>query len=304
MVNIKECGWDADSAKHIRRFKYTVVRTLGEGGQGKTEIVRRQDDNKVFVRKIQKRYNMHGSIPEEMHILESILSPHPSIVAFDHSNFIVEDRALVLYFEHCEGGDLSDYIGNRKKVSEDFIWSCFTQLADALAFLHYGYDRKAKDPYAAPTRWQAIIHRDVKPANVFLRYKITTRNPMPDVVLGDFGLATMRTATADCGTDAWIGPEFGSNNITAKSDVWGVGAIIHALAHGEGPVSSRPKDWPKAIESAWYTSPLARKPKPMSSFYSKNLNDNMMDCLSKEPAKRVSSDRLVRHLQEDKPRKK
>lgn len=301
-----EIGVTVSSSDRTIEQGYKIICKLDEGGQGKTEVVKRKFDNRVFVRKTQKRFQMHGSIPEEMHILENVLSPHPSLVAFDHCNYIKKNSSLVLYFEHCEGGDLSDYVPNPsgKRVSENFIWHCFQQLADALAFLHYGYDRKAKDPYIP--RWQPVIHRDVKPENVFLRYKLSKKFPNPDVVLGDFGLATLTGVSRDCGTYKWVGPELGSDRITAKSDVWGLGAVIHALAHGEGPVGSPPKEWGRGrdVREEWYLSPQARKPRYMSRFYSDELNDNMIDCLTKDPNNRVASDSLVRHLEKDMPRKK
>lgn len=299
---VYECSWTLDPSKKSVVDEYVVLRKLGKGGQGKTDVVQRRRDQKVLVRKVQKKYRMHGNIPEEMHILENILSPHPCLVEFDHSNYVEDNNSLVLYFESCEGGDLSDYIPDQDFVSEDFIWSVFIQLADALAFLHHGYDRKARDPYTPPRGWQPIIHRDVKPANVFLRYKVSKDYPKPNVVLGDFGLATLRQVTGDCGTDIWVGPELGSNRITAKSDVWGLGAIIHALAHGKGPVGPPPKAW-RYGKYDWREAPEARKPVLMPLFYSGKLNGNMMDCLKKDPDNRISSDSLVRHLQEDKPRK-
>lgn len=285
MAPIRESGWDVSTSSRSTTIKYQFIRKLGEGGQGQTEVVRRIHDNKFLVRKSQKEYRMYGSIPEEMHIFKNILSPHPSIVAFDHSTYVPKDSSLVLYFEHCQGGDLHNWIPRSRNLrDEDFIWSVFTQLADALAFLHHGYDRRARNPRVPPPGWKPVVHRDVKPANVFLRYKLTQNYPMPDVVLGDFGIATLRSVTGDCGTKDWIGPELGSDMITAKSDVWALGAIMHALAHGEPPRAYRPRQ--------------------LSSYYSKNLNDNMMDCLRTNPYDRVSSDSLVRHLQADKPRQR
>ena len=278
--------------------QYVFIKSLGEGGQGKTEACRRKRDGKVLVRKVQKDYSMHGDYPREMYIFENVLSPHPSIVEFDHANYIKANHSLVLYFEHCEGGDLHQYIGTNP--SEDLIWQIFIQLADALAFLHYGISRRY--PHSRPNGWQRVIHRDIKPANVFLRRRISSRNPYPDVVLGDFGLATLNTVTEGCGTDEWIGPEIPT--ITKAGDVWGLGAIVHALAHGQGPVPRPPRNWPRDRSSVreWYCDPMNRRPRSMPSRYSDDLNDNMMDCLTIDPSQRVTSQELLRHLEREMPR--
>ncbi|KAF6224509.1 hypothetical protein HO133_011086 [Letharia lupina] len=301
---IRERGIRGPSETHgsvVVKESYDKLRHIGEGGQGKLWVVKRKSDKKVLVRKEQKRFDMHGAIPCEMYLFESVLTRHPSIIGFDHANYVEANGSrgsLVLYFEHCQGGDLSEYTprGREGGVSEDFIWHCFIQLADAIAFLHYGYNRFARYPSSPPREWKRVVHRDIKPPNVFLRREPTSRNPVPEVVLGDFGLATLNGVTYGGGTKEWIGPEIPL--MTKENDVWGVGSIIHALAHGKGPVSWPPRDWPRgeAAEDRWYRSPRARQPKPLPKGYSSTLNENMMDCLVKDPAKRINSLQLVKNL--------
>lgn len=279
---------------------YEQLRKIGQGGQGKIWIVKRKSDNRILVRKEQKRFHMQGSIPCEMHIFENVLTPHPSIIDFDHANYNKANGSLVLYFEHCQGGDLQHFVPRNGEagVSENFLWECFVQLADAIAFLHYGYNRFANNPNTPPRGWRRVVHRDVKPENVFLRYKLTSSQVVPQFVLGDFGLATLEEETKDgCGTYQWIGPEI--PYLTKQNDVWAVGAIIHALAHGRGPVPSAPRG---CSRDDWEMKPSARRPKPLSTAYSSTLNRNMMDCLVMNPRERISSLQLVRNLLAERPR--
>lgn len=311
---IRERGVCAPSEKYSTykiKDTYEQLSKIGEGGQGKLWIVKRKRDKKILVRKEQNRFEMHSSgIPSEMHIFENILTSHPRIIEFDHANYISDNGAdhgsLVLYFEHCQGGDLSEYTprAGNSGVSEKFLWQCFVQLADAIAFLHYGYNRFAKNPDTPPRNWRRIVHCDIKPANVFLRRKLTKNNPVPDIVLGDFGLATLTLETYGGGTDEWIGPEIPL--MTKQNDVWGVGAVVHALAHGKGPVSRPPKDWPSGKDGTkkWYTHPKARQPKELPMTYSSEINRNMMDCLIKDHRKRVNSLQLVKNLVAERPRPK
>ena len=125
---------------------------------------------------------------------------------------------------------------------------------------------------------------------------------MPEIVLGDFGLATMMYETSGSGTPRWMAPEIPL--ATPKGDVWGIGACIHALAHGRGPVPSPPSHWPrgKDAEREWERRPSARQPKQLSTYYSSALNRNMMDCLEMEMNRRVDSDELLKHLVAERPR--
>lgn len=286
------------------RDSYDVIKTLGSGGQGKLCVVKRKSDKKVLVRKEQKEFSMHGSTPREMYLFEHVLTYHPSIIQYDHGNYINTRKDLILYFELCKGGDLHEQLPREGESgrSEKFIWRCFIQLADAIAFLHYGYNRFADSPYTPPRGWQRIVHRDLKPANVFLRRQLTSKNPFPEVVLGDFGLATLNDVSHSGGTDEWIGPEIPT--LTKENDVWGVGAIVHALAHGVGPVAKPPRGWPKdkAGKDAWYTDPKARIPRPLPKKYSSTLNENMMDCLVMDKKNRISSLDLLDNLVKEGPK--
>ena len=291
--------------------EYDQLAKIGEGGQGKVWVVKRKRDKKVLVRKEQRKFYMHSSgIPTEQYIFQDVLTPHPSILDFDHANYIHGDHgrdpSLVLYFEHCKGGDLSQFQPKNgdKGASESFLWHVFLQLADAIAFLHYGYNRFSRTPETPPRNWRRIVHCDIKPQNVFLRRKVSKKQDVPQLVLGDFGLATLKETTRGGGTDEWIGPEIPL--MTKENDVWGVGAIIHALAHGKGPVSLPPRDWPRGRDAVnrWYRDPKARKPRELPASYSSELNRNMMDCLVKDHEKRVSSLQLVRNLLKEMPKKR
>ena len=284
-----------------KQQSYEVVKKLHEGGQGKVVVVKRKSDKKLLVRKEQRVYSMFGDMPCEMHILEKVLTHHPRIVEFEGGNYLKPNNELVLYFEYCQGGDLYDYMPRQgeRGASEGFIWDCFIQLAEATAFLHYGYRSWAKDPYTPPRGWCRVIHRDIKPDNVFLRHDITSRDPVPSIVLGDFGLATLMSETYGAGTKEWIGPEIPL--CSKEGDVWGVGATIHALAHGRGPVPPAPRGW---SDSKWRSSPQARQPRELPVEYSSALNRNMMDCLRIDPDKRVNSEDLLKNLKAERPKLK
>lgn len=83
---------------------------------------------------------------------------------------------------------------------------------------------------AARTHAARLIHRDIKPGNLFL-------TGSGGAQLGDFGLAELMDANeeaAPLGTPATKAPEVAAgNNTTVRSDVYSLGATLYALLVGQ-----------------------------------------------------------------------
>ncbi|KAL1644938.1 hypothetical protein SLS58_004009 [Diplodia intermedia] len=123
--------------------------------------------------------------------------------------------------EYHRGGDL---------LGAEAVKSIFKDLAGALAYCHFGI-RTPNDPLP---NWDAIIHKDMKLENVFLRPSAAAPGGLVSI-LGDFGWATNeraehallrrpRGAPRSPGDPNWLPPE--APRITEKSDVWGLAAVV------------------------------------------------------------------------------
>ena len=70
-----------------------------------------------------------------------------------------EGNKIFLALEYCEGGDIATLIKNSKKekqnIPEEIIWSVLSQMIAALGACHNRKEGK-------------ILHRDLKPGNIFL----------------------------------------------------------------------------------------------------------------------------------------
>ena len=253
-----------------------------------------------MIHKTATGFDMAGDLPKEVRMLKHKISGHARILKmYDYtleSNARTGQENLLMLYEYCRGGDLAQF--HPSIISEEFLWHVFTQATEGLAFLHYGFIQGAPDETWPSSRWQHVVHRDLKPDNIFLREKITPQNPFPDVVLGDFGLATFSPTSGRAGAIDFMPPEEYSS---AKGDVWSLGATIHAMANGKAPIDPMPRSWLYGIEE-WKMSEVARRPVPLPRSYSSALNRNMMRCLELDPRLRANSLDLLRRLVKDQGR--
>lgn len=280
-------------------IKYKHVKNIGAGGQGECKLVERASDGQRLVLKKMRNPLLSGVIPTEARVLGKVLPPCPRVIKFHQA--ILQPPEAQIFFDYCDGGDLHGLIDNYTRhgsvIPEAFIWHVFVQLAEALAFIHYGVNVSERH---AASKWDKVIHRDVKPSNIFLKSR--SGGKYPHVILGDFGLAAVATdpdyrSICHNGTPSWRAPEL--PEATSRSDVWAIGAIIHAMAHkGKSPLKPMPKTWPndERHRSKWELDPSAREPWSIDHLYSSTLQKWMLTALQADPRHRPTSLELVKKM--------
>ncbi|KAI4124005.1 MAG: hypothetical protein LQ338_005029 [Usnochroma carphineum] len=285
--------WDPDHPpfREIQGTRYKLVRNIGVGGQGHCDLYEHPSNGEYLVCKIMKRHSadFEGGKPKEAVILMDILDPHRRII--DLHAYGSTSSYTTFWYEYCAGGDLQDimdgYIRRRDKIPESFIWHVYMQLADAFAYIHTGYDR-LNDGKGPPKNFQPIVHRDVKPPNIFLK---PNGSDYPNLVLADFGLATRRTRSCETdlmGTPVWQPPELPVH--TPQGDIWSLGACIHAMATGSPPLKSTPR----GFRGDWVEEPKARMVADLKKFgYSKHLDDAMYAAMRTRASERLIGKQLV-----------
>ena len=266
---------------HISNLE--TVKRLGEGHEGTTWLEQDRVTGEFCARKELRSWTAVGTQPLEIHIRRYCMPRHhQNLLDFYGWHFIRTNAGeqCNIYYEYCAGGDLGKLIpkGHPATHPESFIWHIFIQLAEALDAMHN----------CGP---QHVVHGDVKPDNVFLTSPYRSNHSYPAVKLGDYGFAVTTRVSDACGACSWMAPEM---ECSAKSDVWALGAIIHALCHGFGPVSE--------AHRGWKHDPRARRPEDLPSKYSDRLNHRMMSCLRVHPRDRPDSETLVRRLHRERPR--
>ncbi|MCL2448175.1 MAG: protein kinase, partial [Polyangiaceae bacterium] len=205
--------------------RFVIEREVGRGGVG---IVYRAHDlvsgTDVALKVIalpgidageEARFRREGRVLAGLH--------HPGIVRVVAFGQLEEGQPYVA-MEWLEGED----VAARLRRSPLDLVDCLhvaAQVADALAAAHAA----------------GIVHRDVKPSNVFLLASHTAGGE-PRVKLVDFGVATADDAKltrtgAIVGTPAYMAPEQarGDGEVDARADLYALGATLFEMITGRPP---------------------------------------------------------------------
>lgn len=102
-------------------------------------------------------------------------------------------NSIYLVLELLEGGELLNFIGQKKTLNQKDYWKVMKCILEALAYM---VNKK-------------VMHRDLKPDNMILKYKDSLENCTLKLV--DFGLATVYDIPEylfkRCGTPGFVAPE-------------------------------------------------------------------------------------------------
>ncbi|KAL8773875.1 MAG: hypothetical protein Q9209_001305 [Squamulea sp. 1 TL-2023] len=263
---------------------YTHLETLATGGQGTAHLLQTRRTGSLVVCKVIPHTRSYKKHDPELSILRDALPRHPRIISLRSA--LVSPLQTQLYLDYCSGGDLSSFIEayhshsvpcapwgySANYIPESFIWHTFLQLTEALAFIHYGYNRTTTSSHQIrPDKWLGVIHRDIKPCNIFLQRAPSHPDhpgpePYPKIVLADFGLAKKAEAFKDRPTsDEWLGtyiwqpPELPHHS--AKGDMWSAGAIMFLMMAGYIPTEDLPDriENPSLVGNLWKQALTAEK---------------------------------------------
>jgi eukaryotic-like serine/threonine-protein kinase len=205
--------------------KYVVERVLGAGGMGVVVAARHVSGNRLVAVKYIAPEHMGEREHVERFARETrasvrLASTH-AVRIFDHGRF--ESGAPYLVMEYLEGQDLSELVERRGQLPAEVAVDYVLQACEAIAEAHaYG-----------------IIHRDIKPRNLFLTTDATGR---PHVKVLDFGIAkslvplvdgasSITRTTAIVGSPQYMSPEQmrSSKDVDTRTDIWSLGATLFEL---------------------------------------------------------------------------
>ena len=223
--------------------RYTILRTLGQGGFGITylamqrglerEVVVKEFFMKQFCDRVsgtQVTLGTAGSREEVSRFREKFLKEARNIAQLHHPNIVqvfdvFEENGTAYYvMEYARGGSLADKVAREGALTEANAMRYIRQVASALIYLHQ----------------RSMSHLDVKPANIML-------DSDNNALLIDFGLAKQydgqsgeQTSSTPVGiSEGYAAPEQyrtgGVGRFSPQTDVYALGATLYFLLTGERP---------------------------------------------------------------------
>jgi eukaryotic-like serine/threonine-protein kinase len=263
--------------------KYQIERTLGVGGMGVVVAARDQ----VLDRRVAIKFLLPKLAGSETAVQRFVREARAATrLTSEHVVRLLEIEKLpsgtpFFVMEYLEGRDLRALLRESGAVSSTLAVDYMLQALQAVAEGHV----------------KGIVHRDIKPGNLFL----TTRADGTALIkVLDFGIAkTLESDAAEAssltssddvrlGSPAYMPPEQLQNprDVDKRSDIWSVGATLYELICGrpafEGPgyfdLATRILSQPP--------SPLSERPLPTP--LPAGLEQVIEKCLEKDRARRYS----------------
>ena len=195
---------------------YKIIKKIGEGSFGvvylaqylKTSslcVIKKIDFGGLTKEEIKESYN-------EVNILKKL--DHPNIIKFIEVK--PSKKNIEIITEYADKGDLYNQLLIQKEknihFTEETIQDWLIQTCQALKYIHSKH----------------IIHRDIKPHNIFLTKK-------GSIKLGDFGISkrlnnTLEKAKTFVGTAFYLPPEvINGKKYSYSADIWSLGVTFYQL---------------------------------------------------------------------------
>jgi len=203
--------------------RYTIDRELGAGGMATVYLAHDlKHDRKVALKVLKPE--LAAVIGGERFLSEIKTTAnlqHPHILALFDSG--AADGFVYYVMPYVEGESLRDRLNREKQLPVDDALRIATEVADALEYAH----------------GHGIIHRDIKPENVLLHggHALVADFGIALAVSRSDGSARMTETGMSLGTPTYMSPEqaMGEKEISARSDVYALGAMLYEMLVGDPP---------------------------------------------------------------------
>jgi len=279
-------GMSVDLAKAQRMGSYQLETRLGSGGMGEVWLAKHQLLDRPAAVKLIKPDNLYqsadlqrvalGRFEREAQATAAMRSPH-TIQLYDFG--IAQSGAFYYVMEYLNGLDLDEMVQRHGPLTPSRLVYLLLQACDSLGEAHE----------------QGLIHRDVKPANVYV-----CRHGRKDdfVKVLDFGLVKSERNGDDddvdltaegtvSGTPAFVSPEQVLGERTdGRTDIYSLGCTAYWALTGSYVFQGK-------TAMATVMMHVNSQPSPPSSCgvqpIPSELDDIIMACLQKEPENRPQS---------------
>ncbi len=219
----------ADRLGTVIDGKYRLDRVLGEGGMG----VVYDGMHLRLGRRVAVKF-LHAQFSQSTDVVDRFLREaqatsrlqHPNVVAV-HDIDVSADGCVFMVLEFLEGRSFAQFLEDKRTIDKEEMLAIIGPVCDALATAHAA----------------GIVHRDIKPDNVYLSLAPGGRI-VPKVL--DFGIAKLTDGAAGSatqtgsvmGTPLYMSPEQAmgkTKDIGPRSDLWSTAVMTYEALAGRPP---------------------------------------------------------------------
>ena len=222
-----------ESQDPLHGTRYRTIRSLGMGNMGEVFLVEHTALGRRFAAKVLRTRHTQADeyvarLRREARTLGQIR--HPNIVTVTDFDVTEGGRPFIV-MEYLDGRTLADELKQLGRLPPPYALAYIRQILSALGAAHAN----------------GIIHRDIKPQNLFLH---SQNGLLPAIKVLDFGAARdtlgfaapatpLATSTGTVvGTPGYLSPEGADGQrVDLRADLYAVGLVLSVMLSGHLPTS-------------------------------------------------------------------
>lgn len=198
---------------------YKFVKLIGKGAFGKVTLgIHKLTGKYVAIKAIDKNYMKDDfskkKVFQEVFILKKIR--HSNIIRL--LEVFESPKHFLMVMEYAGGGDLLQFVKQRKRLEELDAKYIFKQIVYGLGHCHC----------------RSVLHRDIKLDNILMDLE-------GSIKICDFGVSRIinkgQLIQEQCGTPAYLAPEIIADEGYEGFyvDIWSLGVLLYAMLQGTVP---------------------------------------------------------------------
>jgi serine/threonine protein kinase len=294
-VHITEDNSKTLESQRLLNNKYRLLDPLGKGGMGVVYLAYDETKQQNVALKL-LRHEYISNITEVRRFAREAAAAlrikHPNVIETYEYGIIASGQAYIV-MEMLSGISLMNYLSKHVFVSASWAAKVMAQVSSATLAAHQ----------------QGVIHRDLKPNNIFLLNDAYS-NDKPRVKVLDFGIAFLQDKNTDSsanpsdserltdpniivGTPEYMSPEqIRNREVNKETDIYSLGIIFYELLSGNVPFIGDDVD----VLISHINSqpiPISQKVKNLDPV----LSELIMEMLAKDPKMRPSLEEIISILE-------
>jgi serine/threonine protein kinase len=257
--------------------KYRVDAILGHGGMGVVVASTHLGlDNRYAIKLLRKDVlwdqDVVARFVREAKAAGRLRSEYVAKVHDVHMPESLETDLPYMVMEYLEGRDIGQLLEDRTTLAIPFATELALQAAEALAEAHS----------------LGIVHRDIKPTNLFVTWRGDDRAV---VKVLDFGISKSPLGTdlkltqtqSVLGTPAYMSPEQmrSAHMVDSRSDIWSLGCVLYEMIEGVRPFEADSFSEMCVKVAVDPPRPMVKAPPQLAAIIGR--------CLAKQPELRYST---------------